>query len=110
MNDPVVDAVDAAIKAAYAATGRRSIITLVALAHAYAGWRESCLRDTRTQEIDPKMVALVAQVDALMAGMQEQYEEAAEAERVEGVITRAVDAHESVSRALRFTPTPRGDT
>lgn len=96
----IVAAVDAATKAAYAATGNQSIKTLIALAHAYAGWREACLRDARTIEIDPMMAPLVAQVDAIIAGLLAPYAAAAEAERVDGAIIREVEELTAVTRTF----------
>jgi hypothetical protein len=97
-SDLVVLAVEAATRAAHDATGRRSIITLIALAHAFAAWRESCLRDDRTCEVDPSMARLVAQVDAMLPSLATSYSEAADAERID----RAIESEVTLVRV--FSP------
>lgn len=102
--DSVIAAVEAAVKAALAATGKSSILTLIALAHAYEAWREACLRDARTGEVDLTLAPAVAQVESLMVDLRATYKLAAEAERIDGAVARELDVFEEVTQVLRFTP------
>jgi hypothetical protein len=98
--DPVCVAFEAAIREAHAATGKRSIITLIALAHAYLAWRESCRRDEKTGEVDPERAKMVAQVDALFGGLQVGYVEVAEQARGEIAFDSECDEITAITRVL----------